>query len=162
MKCFEIVLEFESNTIDDIRGKRQISSVSSSTENVLSTMREYKEQKPVCRKEECKSIATRMLSQMNHSVDPCEDFYDYACGGYNFDNEYEENLKRIDKKLKTITNKDVSYLRTFKNVYENCLSFHENYDFELRLQEGKNYITFSNSELLCELNFSKKYILFCE
>nr|CAD7445559.1 unnamed protein product [Timema bartmani] len=40
-----------------------------------------KETNTVCNSSECKMLASRMLSLMNHDTDRCEDFYEYACGG---------------------------------------------------------------------------------
>lgn len=36
----------------------------------------------VCQSESCVSLASTLLQNMNSSVDPCEDFYQYACGGW--------------------------------------------------------------------------------
>ena len=35
-----------------------------------------------CHSEDCVNIASRMLETMNSSADPCDDFYQYACGGW--------------------------------------------------------------------------------
>lgn len=35
----------------------------------------------MCGSESCKVVASRMLSLINHTQDPCEDFYGFACGG---------------------------------------------------------------------------------
>ncbi|CAH2091607.1 unnamed protein product [Euphydryas editha] len=42
---------------------------------------EYKSPRP-CLSEVCVNTASRVLAAMNKSVDPCEDFYEYACGGW--------------------------------------------------------------------------------
>ena len=37
---------------------------------------------PVCLSEGCVVAAGDLLTQMDRNVDPCQDFYNFACGGY--------------------------------------------------------------------------------
>lgn len=39
-------------------------------------------QAEICQSTECVETSYKILSAMNQSVDPCEDFYNYACGGW--------------------------------------------------------------------------------
>ncbi|XP_052751264.1 neprilysin-4-like [Galleria mellonella] len=42
---------------------------------------EYKTPRP-CVSEECVGTASRILQALNKDMDPCKDFYEYACGGW--------------------------------------------------------------------------------
>ena len=36
----------------------------------------------VCQTEGCRQQTADLLKQMDRTVDPCQDFYQFACGGY--------------------------------------------------------------------------------
>ncbi|XP_043251841.1 neprilysin-4-like isoform X2 [Colletes gigas] len=55
---------------------------------------EYKE---MCQSEECVKTAARIIDAMNRSVDPCEDFYKFACGGWISKNPIPESQTSWDQ-----------------------------------------------------------------
>lgn len=80
--------------------------------------------KKVCDKNSCKKSASKMLALMDHSVEPCNDFYKFSCGGMKINHleiEPEENYLGID--FENLPDDEYSYLSKFKIYYESCLNF---------------------------------------
>ncbi|XP_062402074.1 endothelin-converting enzyme 1 isoform X1 [Sardina pilchardus] len=48
----------------------------------------------VCLSESCVTVASAVLTSMDRSVDPCQDFYNYACGGWIKSNPLPEGKSR--------------------------------------------------------------------
>ncbi|XP_018346007.1 PREDICTED: membrane metallo-endopeptidase-like 1 [Trachymyrmex septentrionalis] len=70
-----------------------------------------KEKRAVCESEECKKMADFILGGMNRSVNPCDDFYEYACGKWPEKNAIPEGLYQWDIWIKL-------QLKTYQQVYE--------------------------------------------
>ena len=100
--------------------------------------------KGVCVDKRCKLVAKRMLKALNQSVDPCSNFYQYACGGwmnshkipekkeeFSAINELSDNndkvLKQLlaDKYAGSLCSKNhtatTKTLMKVKNFYKSCI-----------------------------------------
>ncbi|VDO09344.1 unnamed protein product [Rodentolepis nana] len=93
----------------------------------------------VCQTTECVETSYKILSAMNQSVDPCEDFYNYACGGWIERNhippgfnqwtvfsELGQTAEYFAKELleKDIQPDDSRGLQLAKTYYSSCLNEH--------------------------------------
>lgn len=90
----------------------------------------------VCKTSDCIKSAARILENMDTSAEPCNDFYQYACGGWlkrnvipetssrysNFDilrDELEVVLKDV---LATPSSNDISAVQKAKTLYRSCIN----------------------------------------
>ncbi|KAL0099287.1 hypothetical protein PUN28_020096 [Cardiocondyla obscurior] len=64
--------------------KHFLKSKWSHNRNAISDNEETK--RVVCESKECKQAAKMLLNNMNRSVNPCEDFYEYSCGKWSKNN----------------------------------------------------------------------------
>lgn len=60
------------------------------------TIRRELVDKATCKTHDCKKISSKILSYMNHSADPCKNFYQYACGGF------ESNPQLTERNLESL------------------------------------------------------------
>ncbi|XP_003707770.2 endothelin-converting enzyme 1 [Megachile rotundata] len=117
-----------STVIDDTTSINSITTPTNSTDN------------KVCTTGECKNMASKILFYMNHTIDPCEDFYEYACGGFETNpHTVEQNLenmayRRIFRQMQKEIHEGKS--STFIKYYDSCMQY-ENVDLSERIKLAK-------------------------
>lgn len=95
------------------------------------------EQNDVCSTPACKLEAENIIAKLNESVDPCEDFYLFACGTFLNQTTIPDEKTSVDPaslledKMKeqlnevlnqTITSDDISPIVSSKKLYRACLN----------------------------------------
>ena len=90
----------------------------------------------ICQSSDCQKVAKYINASMDHSKDPCTDFYDYVCGGWikanpipkssstystfaKLNGHVERNLRHILEKGITASSKKLFHLP--KSFYESCM-----------------------------------------
>ncbi|XP_036602072.1 phosphate-regulating neutral endopeptidase PHEX [Trichosurus vulpecula] len=91
-----------------------------------------------CLTPECIEVAAAILSKINQSVDPCENFFQFACDGWIKDNPIPEDMpsygiypwlrRNVDLKLKALLEKslsrrrDTEAIQKAKILYASCMN----------------------------------------
>ncbi|KAF2364365.1 Peptidase M13 N-terminal domain [Trinorchestia longiramus] len=80
----------------------------------------------VCTHPDCKELAARMLDMIDHRADPCQDFYQYACGGVE-DDEFlhpedpsQQVYHRLLEMLRAPDTADETSFEPARQFYKNC------------------------------------------
>ena len=90
----------------------------------------------VCNDPKCVKVADRVLASMDDSVNPCDNFYQYACGGWiknhkipKSKDEYsaivelsENDDKLLKKVMPSLRHNDTETIRKVKDFYKSCLN----------------------------------------
>uniref|UniRef100_A0A1A7W7T2 Endothelin-converting enzyme 1 n=1 Tax=Iconisemion striatum TaxID=60296 RepID=A0A1A7W7T2_9TELE len=98
----------------------------------------YKQAHPgLCSTEPCITVASAVVGALDRSVDPCQDFYNFACGGWvknnplpegksrwgPFSNLWEHNMLVMKRLLENTTTKDLSKAEEkAQRYYQACMN----------------------------------------
>ncbi|KAK6018121.1 hypothetical protein OSTOST_16307, partial [Ostertagia ostertagi] len=91
---------------------------------------------PVCTTIGCVRAANNIINALNTSVDPCEDFYEFACGSWNEDHPIPDDMsafgtfsfvrEQVRQQLRVLLEQEVTSKSTSINMariaYKTCMN----------------------------------------
>ena len=104
------------------------------TRRTLSNGESYKQ--VVCKTESCKNVSSYVKGCMDETIDPCVNFFSYACGGWikknpipktsstfsTFSKLNQQIEKILRKILETESTDDAKVLKKVKKFYQSCMN----------------------------------------
>eukprot|EP00057_Strongylocentrotus_purpuratus_P024444 XP_011678918.1 PREDICTED: neprilysin [Strongylocentrotus purpuratus] len=91
----------------------------------------------ICTSPNCVASAARLITNMDLDVDPCEDFYEYSCGGWHKSNVIPEDdshyavpsklIKSLEIQCKELIERkpppsETAAIRKARNFYQSCMN----------------------------------------
>ncbi|XP_044761009.1 neprilysin-2-like [Coccinella septempunctata] len=87
-----------------------------------------------CESARCKMAASSMLSSINLSIEPCHDFYSFACGGASRGKRYEPDLFSGKSTPK------FDFVKKFNCFYKSCLYHEIHFNYRDRIRSTKQML----------------------
>ncbi|KAL4221419.1 Membrane metallo-endopeptidase-like 1 [Mactra antiquata] len=106
----------------------------------------------LCLTEDCVKAAARLLESMDDSVDPCDDFFEYACGSWNKFNDIPEDRTSYDTFSKL---RDILHIQ-LKDLLQRPVS---GKDSEATIKAKKLYLSCLNETKINELDLKPAHDL---
>ncbi|XP_044751126.1 endothelin-converting enzyme homolog [Coccinella septempunctata] len=133
-----VTQDLQTQTMTNTVSKNSTLSSADISVDSLSKLNELlAKDKDVCNSTKCDLTAARIILSMDNSKQPCENFYEFACGGI-------LGIKREELDIfspKMLNSEDnPEFLNKFNTFYRSCVKHEDRFNYQLRIKRAKNLL----------------------